>query len=250
MNYANILAQATAVTAAAPTALPGPYNPGADEHLVFTALLVTAAGILGALVGALAGLNPDPGGTGSANPRWAWLGSPLGGGIADWATVFWVANTNLNTLLDLMRALGLAAVCGTAWRAVIVSAQQSLHRGQENKDVQRAADAVNQPPTGDPSALRSVQANLITLAEKLPLVTDPDLRRAATGRAVDALKQLGQTAPADEAARILGAVAAHAAAHGSVGLKLTAKEQLQELVNTNGLTTPVQTEMQAALKAL
>src|SRR5438105_1769555 len=185
--------------------------------------------------------------TGSIGSHWP-IDLPmgiLGGAIAAGAGVFLLANTDPT---QLPKMVVFAAICGLSWQGIIATAKNLVNEATTHKDVAQARENINKDlAKTQPSVpeIQSLASNTTKVAEKLPSVTDPELRKEAVQTATKAVNKLEMVAfEKPEAVSALEEIGKGAAASGSATLKAAVKESLQAISSSD--QAPPETRRRAA----
>jgi hypothetical protein len=162
----------------------------------------------------------------------------LGGAIAGGAGVYLIANSDTRRLLH---CLFFAALCGVFWKPVLdtgwnligsaKNAPQNYQVAIETESVREHISKAQQSASNED--IKALAASTMKVAEQVPGVTDPDVRKKAVESAKSAIDEVAKLAARNpqEATQALEDIHKSAKSSGSAELEQAAQESLQVIRN-------------------
>ena len=177
----------------------------------------------------------------------------LGGAVAAGAGVYLLANTDTS---NAPRCIFFSVFCGVCWQPIVEAGKNLVNEATVHKEVASAKkevdDKLGQTAAGtSPKDISVITDSTGKLAEKLPEVTNPELRQDAlktVDKAFAQIKIFGKQNP-DQAATALVAIGRKAAASGSSTVRVSAREAL-EAVRDGSSTPEIWTRVNKSVESL
>jgi hypothetical protein len=210
---------------------------------------VAVAGAIGGLAAWFIGASNS----GTIGAHWMidLLAGIFGGALAAAAGVFLLANTDPS---QFAKMITFAAFCGLTWRPIIATGVNLVNEATTHKEIAKATQTVDQNlATAVPNTLQiqNLTSATTVLAEKLPSITNLQLRQEAVQTVTRAVYKL-QSAAFDkpEAVSALEEIGKQAGASGSSNLRAAAKDSLQTISTSNKASPEIKQKAAMALEAL
>jgi hypothetical protein len=210
---------------------------------------VLLAGAVGGITGWVIGVSNS----GSAGPHWPTnlVAGVLGGAVAGAIGVYLLANTDPT---QFPKILTFALVCGLSWQAILETGRSLAVGAKNNRELAKATEKIDEGLTKsapDSAQIQTLADNTTKVAEKLPAITDPQLRKDAVQTATKAVDKL-QTAAFEnpDAVSALEQIGKQASASGSTNLEVAAKESLKTISTSNKASPLIKQRATAAFEKL
>ncbi len=210
---------------------------------------VLLAGAVGGMSGWVIGVSNS----GSAGSHWPTnlLAGILGGGVAGAIGVFLLANTDPTQFPKILTS---ALVCGLSWQAILETGKSLAVGAKNNRDLAKATQKIDEgltTSTPDSAQIQTLANNTTKVAEKLPAITDPELRKDAVQTATKAVDKLQIAAlEKPEAVSALERIGKQASASGSKNLEVAAKESLKTISTSDKASPEIKRRATAAFETL